>query len=136
MNLYLNAQETESAAKALLDMGHYRQSIYLFCMAIELYLKSKLHLVDHDIDLEASHNVIGLYTVLTKRFHPETDMMPIIKKCRKYFNESRYPYAGDISTYTKEFAEEFMDITAKVKEFIDNDCMATMDDLLNKYSNR
>ena len=134
MDLYLNAQETESAAKVLLDTGHYRQSIYLFCMSIELYLKSKLHLVDHDIDLEASHNVIGLYAALNKRFHPKTDMIPIIKKCRKYFNESRYPYAGDISAYKKEFAEEFMDITAKVKDFIDNDCMATMDDLLNKYS--
>jgi hypothetical protein len=61
------------------------------------------------------------------------DMTSMIARCRKYFNEARYPSSRDVSVYTKEFALEFINFIAIVKEFIDNECMATMDDLKNKY---
>ena len=66
MDLYSNAYETEQAAKVLFEAGSHRHSVYFACLAVELYLKSKLHLVEHHIDLEASHNIVGLYTALDK----------------------------------------------------------------------
>ena len=42
VDYYDNAQETQKAAIALLDSGIYRQSVYMSCLAIELYLKTKL----------------------------------------------------------------------------------------------
>ena len=136
MNYYDNAVDVHESADGLLGLNKFRMSIYCSCLAVELYLKSKLHLVSHEDELEVSHNIIAIYDALTARFKPKNDLKPMIVRCRKYFNESRYPYVGDIGIYTKEFAEEFIDFTNQVKDFIDNDCMATMDDLLNKYSNR
>ncbi len=53
---------------------------------------------------------------------------------RKYFNESRYPYAGDIRVYTRGFADEFIKITDDVKYYVDNECIATEDDLTKKFA--
>lgn len=133
MDLYRNAQETEAAALTLLNAGHYRQCVYFSCLAVELYLKSKLHLVEHHIDLESSHNIIGLYDTLSSRFKSKTNMRPMMVRCRKYFNESRYPYESDISAYTQTFAKEFTDFLANVRNYIDNECIATMEDLQEKY---
>ena len=134
MDFYTNAQETEYAAKVLFDAGVYRQAIYMCCLAVELYLKSKLHLVPHSDHLETSHDVVGQYKAIIKRYPPKSDLSFEIDRCRKYFNESRYPYAGDARVYTKEFADEFLHCVAAVKDFIDNKCIATVDDLKNKYN--
>ena len=77
MDFYSNAYETEQAAKSLFENEFYRQSIYFSCLAVELYFKSKLHLVEHHIDLEASHNIVGLYTALTNRFPFKSNVMPM-----------------------------------------------------------
>jgi HEPN domain-containing protein len=133
VDFYTNAQETEGAAIALLDAGIYRQSVYMSCLAVELYLKSKLHLVPHDDELERSHDIVNLHKALLTRYQPKINMSNMITRCRKYFNESRYPYASDVSIYTKEFALEFVDFVVAVKDFIDNECIATIGDLKNKY---
>ena len=134
MDLYQNAQETEQAAIALLNTGFYRQAIYFACLATELYLKSKLHLVEHDIDLEASHNTEKLYKALLVRFKPTDDLLPMATHFRKYFNESRYPYSFDASAYTESFTKEFLDYLTAIKAYIDNDCIATIEDLATKHS--
>jgi len=134
VNFYNNAQETEQAAEALFDAGLYRQSVYMACLAVELYLKSKLQLVEHNEDLEFSHDVINLYRALLTRFKPKTNMDSMITRSRKYMTESRYPYSSDVSIFTKEFATEFLDFVYAIRDFIDNDCLATMDDLKDKYS--
>ena len=136
MNFYANAQETEQSAINLYVTGQYRHSVFLACLATELYLKSKLYLVPHRVELEKSHDVIGLYDALRKRFYPKTDMRASINLCRKYYNESRYPYNGNLDIYTKDFAKDFIDIVAEIKDFIDNECIATIEDLQNKYSNK
>ena len=134
MDYYINAQETERAAIALFDVGIYRQSVYMSCLAVELFLKSKLHMVSHEDGLERSHDIVNLYKALRTRYQPKTNFDKMITRCRKYFNESRYPYSNDISVYTKDFAGEFINFVADIKDFIDNDCMATLEDLKERYS--
>jgi len=134
VNFYDNAKETEQAANVLFDAGIYRQSVYMACLAVELYLKSKLHLVEHNEDLEFSHDVINLYRALLTRYQPQVNMDSMITKCRKYMTESRYPYSRDVNVFTEEFACEFLNFVTAVKDFVDNDCLATMDDLLDKYT--
>lgn len=133
MDYYANAQRNEQAAITLLKNFHYQQSISLACLAVELYLKSKLHLVNHERDLLFSHDVVNIYKALTSRYNPKKDMLPMIAMCRKYFNESRYPFSSDISAYTEEFTKEFIEHVSDIRDFIDNDCIATIDDLKNRY---
>ena len=133
MDYYTNAQDTEQAATVLLDGGSYRQSVYMSFLAIELYLKSKLHLVKYREGLELSHDIVNLYRALLTHYQPKSDMNTMVVTCRKYFNESRYPYANDTSVYTKKFAKEFIGYVMLIKDYIDNECIATMDDLKDKY---
>ena len=134
MDYYTNAQETEQAANVLLETGLYRQSVYMSCLATELYLKSKLHLVKYREGLEFSHDIVNLYRALLTRYQPKVDMDIMVVRCRKYFSESRYPYANDTSIYTNEFAKEFVEFIALLKDYIDNECIATIDDLKDMYS--
>jgi len=133
VDFYENAHRNEQAAIGLFGLGHYQQCISLACLAVELYLKSKLHLVPHKPHLEYSHDVIEMYELITKRFKPKTNLRAEINRSRKYFNESRYPYDNDLSVYTADFAQEFLDLVAKIRTYIDEDCLATLDDLRNKY---
>jgi len=135
VDFYDNAWEAEQTAIDLVNIGRYRYAVYISCLATELYLKSKLHLVDHgDDELETSHNVIKMLRVLSKRFPPKKHLKSMVEFSRKYYNESRYPYAGDVSIYTKDFAQQFLEFTAAVRDYVENDCLATMDDLSDKYS--
>jgi len=110
VDYYTNAQETEQAAVALLEAEIYRQSVFMSCLAAELFLKSKLLLVSHDEALEHSHDIVNIYKALRTRFEPKKSFDRMITKCRKYFNESRYPYSSDVSIYTKDFASEFISL--------------------------
>lgn len=133
MNHYQNAEETYSGAKTLFEAENFRLSVNLSCLAIELFLKSKLDLVDHDLRLETSHDVIGIYKSLITRF---TDSQKLAKKIdfvRKYYNDSRYPAAG-IEAYTEKFAGEFLSCVEDIKMFVDKDCAANVDDLYKKFT--
>jgi len=131
VNFYDNAEEVRQAAIILYENAHYRMSIYNSCLSIELYLKSKLYLMENGDDYVYTHDTVNMYQLLTKRFKFDKDIFSIIKTCRKYFNESRYPHAGT-EVYTKEFAKEFLGNVESVKSFIDNDCVADITDLENK----
>ena len=134
MDLYDNAWDNEQTAIDLLEIKRYRQSVFFSCLATELYLKSKLHLVVHDEYLETSHDVINMLDALAKRFPPQKSLKDKVRFCRKYYNEARYPYGGDVSAYTKDFAEQFLEFTTAVRDYVENDCLATMDDLSDKFS--
>jgi HEPN domain-containing protein len=56
--------------------------------------------------------------------------------CRKYYGESRYPFGGDKTIYNKQFCEEFLKYLENVKEFVDNQCQATSDEVVEKYDKR
>jgi HEPN domain-containing protein len=104
VNFYDNATEVQLAAESLCETGHYRMSVYNSCLAVELFLKSRINLVDGWQKYEFSHDVINIYRHLLKRFPSETYLTKAITLNRKYFNESRYPH-GDVSIYTREFAQ-------------------------------
>ncbi|MDR1665184.1 MAG: HEPN domain-containing protein [Clostridiales bacterium] len=133
MDYYSNAVETEQAARVLYDAEMYRQAIYLFCLAIELYLKSRLYLVKHNEDLALSHDIIGLYHALNSRFASPGNLEKLIAKSRKYFNEARYPYTGDTGIYTRGFADGFINAVTEVKQYVDTQCVATEDDLQTMF---
>ena len=132
MGLYNDAEEEIIAGEALINSKLYRQSIFHFCLAVELYLKSKLMLIDPNSYLEFSHNIIDMYARLQKKYPSSGKLNSQIKLCRKYYNESRYPYDNH-SIYTKEFAEQFLSYAKDVKSYIDNDCLSGLQDLENKY---
>lgn len=134
MDYYANAQETEKAAIALNNAQIYRPAVYMSCLAVELYLKSRLYLVPHEDGLELSHDIVNLYKALLTRYRPKSNYDKLIARCRKYFNESRYPYNSDTSVYTEEFAKEFIGFIELIKDYIDNDCVSTVEDLKSKYS--
>lgn len=134
MNFYENAVDVHETAVILFEHEKYRMSIYNSCLAVELYLKSCLPLVEYDIRLETSHDVVNIYRCLLTRYSSSMNLMPVITMCRKYFNESRYPY--DITeVFTKEFASEFINYISAIKFYIDNECTASPDDLKKKYNN-
>jgi len=82
--------------------------------------------------LETSHDVINIYKCLSKRYKAVKDLLPAIVRCRKYFNEARYP-SSDSEAYTKEFCEEFLGYIDSVKKYVDNQCRATLDDVVDKF---
>jgi HEPN domain-containing protein len=133
VNLYKNAEETYETARYLFDGKRYRHSIAASCLAVELYLKSRLYLVADGDKYETTHNIIAMYQCLVKRFSAKKNLVPGIKLCRKYFNEARYS-DGDEEIYTEDFAREFIGYAADVKDYIDNECIADEDDLMNKFT--
>jgi len=132
VDFYENAVDVHEAADILYNSGKYRMAVFNVCLAIELYLKSRLPLVEYDVRLESSHDVINIYRCLTTRFRSSKDLTPMINMCRKYYNESRYPYNGK-DVFTGEFAADFIGYLADIKNYVDNECIATLDDLKTKF---
>ena len=132
MNYYDNALNWYSSAKFLLAGEFYQQSVSQSCLAVELFLKSKLIMIDPDSELDKSHDSISIFKEVAKKYPPKKDLLHGIRYCRKYFNEARYPYSGT-SIYTKEFAEEFVKYVEDVINYIDNECKASLEDLQNKH---
>ena len=114
MNFYDNAAEVHQAAEILYNNKQFRLSIANSCLAIELYLKSKLHLTEKGEDYAYSHDMINMFLELAKRFNPPEELLQIVKLSRKYFNESRYPH-GDTAVYSDKFAQEFLEYVNKIK---------------------
>ena len=132
MDFYDNAVDVHETANILYDHEKYRMSVFNACLAAELYLKSRLSLVEYDARLESSHDVINIYRCLTKRFSSSKDLKPALNMCRKYFNEARYPY-GDTDAFTQAFALEFQKYLSDIKNYVDNECAASLDDLKKKF---
>lgn len=132
MNYYDNALNWYNSAKFSLTGEFYQQSISQSCLAVELFLKSKLILVDPDSELDKSHDSISIFKELAKKYPTRKELLHGIRNCRKYFNEARYPHSGT-DIYTKEFAEEFVKYVEDVRDYIDNECPTSMQDLQNKY---
>ena len=132
MEYYDNAVDVHESAEVLYNNQKYRMSIYNVCLAAELYLKSRLQLVEHDTRLESSHDVIGIYRCLSSRFRSSKDLTQAINMCRKYFNETRYPYDGT-GVFTAEFAKDFLDYLSDIRSYVDNECVATLEDLKKRF---
>ena len=133
MDYYKSATHWYESAKFLITGGFYQQSVSQSCLAAELFLKSQLSIVDPKSELDKSHDTINIFKTLTRKFPTKRELLLGIRYCRKYFNESRYPF-GNEDIYTKEFAEEYLGYVKEIKSYIDEECQSTLDDLQRKYS--
>ena len=131
MNLYENAEYWEGSAKDNMTIKRYRTSVYSSCLAIELFLKSALNVIDPNSDYLESHDVVNLYNTVARKYPPSSDLTPVVKKCRKHFNESRYPVVEEI--YDEKFADEFIGYVLKIRNYVDNECHINDQDLLTKF---
>jgi HEPN domain-containing protein len=133
MGYYEDAIEWHGTAVDLKSSGRYRASVYMSCLAVECYLKAKVEMIDPDNAKLAEHDSIYLYRFLKEKFGTKVDLSKSIVLCRKYHNEARYSNTIKPEVYDESFSGEFIDIIQKVKQFIDDECIATIDDLVNKY---
>ncbi len=137
MNYYDLAEYRLKSSISLFQSKQYLDVIYWCCLSIELFLKSKLILIDHDSQLEFSHDVISIYKCLANKYGDNQDIENIVKMSRKYFNESRYPYITNINEiYDENFAKMFIQYVLDVKDYIDNTCVVTLDELQVKFRNK
>jgi len=133
MGYYDDAQEWHGTAIDLMSCGRHRASVYMSCLAVECYLKAKVEANDpNDVKL-GEHDSIYLYRVLKTRYDSKTDLSQDIALCRKYHNEARYSNTVTLDVYNIDFASRFVGIVDRVKQFVDEECMATLADLENKY---
>lgn len=135
MDYYSNADGWKNSAKDLLTLGHYQQAVYSCCVAVELYLKSRLLIVPHETSLENSHDVINIYNALSVAYGKNIPIEAAMPKIRKYFNESRYPSNPSI-IFNHELADKFLSYVHEVKKYVDTQCIATQEDLLNKFNKK
>lgn len=124
MNYYENAIGWHHSANDLAQLGHYQQALYACCIAIELYLKSKLSSVIHKTSLERSHDVIGIYHVLAEKYGKNDFVGHAMPRVRKYFNESRYP-SNPSMVFDQVLMDAFLDYVNATKRYIDKQCVIT-----------
>ena len=70
MDYYNNAVTWYNSAKFSLTGEFYQQSVSQSCLAVELFLKSKLAFIDPDSELDKSHDLISIFKEVTKKFSP------------------------------------------------------------------
>ena len=133
MDYYVLAEEEIGAIDVLYAAGQYRHSVYHSCIAIELLLKSKLVQIDPTSAFLESHDIINIFKAVQEKYNSTKDLRPVVRFCRKYFNESRYPVSGTV-IYTMEFASQFLQYVKDVKNYIDTECMATLEDLVTRFT--
>jgi HEPN domain-containing protein len=132
---YEDALEWEGTAIDLKTCYRYRGSVYMSCLAVECYLKSKVEILDPHNEKLQTHDSIYLYRFLKSKYPSGKDLLGDIKLCRKYHNDTRYSNSANCDLYDEAFATRFIKIVSDVREYINHDCAATMEDLQEKYKN-
>ncbi|MCL2320590.1 MAG: HEPN domain-containing protein [Oscillospiraceae bacterium] len=132
MDYYQMALDKVKVAILTKNSGFYTDSIYASCLAIEFFLKSVINRVSSAQKFEFNHDVINLYHEIRTKYPSKKDLSKVMKYCRKYINESRYPYNGT-DAFTDAFAEEFLAYVEEIKQYVDNECQATVEDLKKKF---
>jgi HEPN domain-containing protein len=132
VDYYKLAEEEFTAIAALYNAGQYRHAVTHSCMAIEYLLKTKLVQIDPTSEYLYGHDIINIFKIVQEKYESSRDLRSIVRFCRKYHNESRYPTTGT-AAFTKEFAEQFEKYVEDTKYYIDNECLATLEDLANRF---
>lgn len=132
MDYYKIAEEPLLAAPLLKKDGLYRMSVSMATLAIDLLLKSVLYRLDNTSDLLIGHDHIGIFRTIEKRY-PRPELRTVVKLSRKYFNDSRYSSNENFPTFTEALAADFIEYTQQVKDYVDIDCQATLEDLQKRF---
>jgi len=102
-------------------------------LAIDLLLKSVLYRINNTSELLVGHNHIGMLREIESRY-PKPELRTVVKLSRKYFNDSRYSNNDNFSIFTENLAADFIEYAQQVKNYVDTDCQATFEDLLNRFN--
>jgi len=132
MDYYQIAEEPLNASQALKRDGMYRMSVCMATLAIDLLLKSVLYRVNSSSELLVGHNHIGIFREIESHY-PKPELRTVVKLSRKYFNDSRYSNKDNVHIFTESLAEDFIEYAQQVKDYVDANCQATLDDLQKKF---
>ena len=130
---YYDALEWQGTAIDLEACGRYRGSIYMSCLAVECFLKSKIELIEPNNPRIKEHDTIYFYRLLKEKYSSSKNLTTDIRLCRKYHSDARYSNTPNTELYNQDFAKRFIQIISDVKEYVDNECIATAVDLLKKF---
>ena len=133
MDYYKISEEPFNASQTLKRDGMYRMSVCMATLAIDLLLKSVLYRVNSSSELLVGHNHIGIFREIEGHY-PKPELRTVVKLSRKYFNDSRYSNKDDIPTFTENLAEDFIGYAQQVKDYVDIDCQATLEDLQKRFN--
>ena len=133
MGYYEDALEWHGTANDMITCGRFRASVYMSCLAVECYLKFRVEMIQPNNPRLREHDSIYLYRLLKERYPSKKDLTTGIRLCRKYHSDARYSNTPKSEIYDQEFATRFIQIADDVKAYVDNECVATLDDLVKKY---
>ena len=138
MDYYRNAEEPLEAAVDLKNLNKFRMSVTMSTLAIDLLLKSVLYRLDPANDLIMGHNHQGILKLLELRYPPSNpgdrdNLRLAVNLSRKYFKDSRYSSAENFLLFDEEMAARLIYYAQLVKNYVDNDCQATLEDLTKKF---
>jgi len=133
MDYYKISEEPFNASQTLKKNGMYRMSVCMATLAIDLLLKSVLYRINNVSELLVGHNHIGILREIEDQY-PKPELRAVVKLSRKYFNDSRYSNNDNISTFTENLAADFIEYAQQVKDYVDTDCMATLEDLQKRFN--
>jgi len=68
VDYYNSAVNWYESAKLLESNGFYQQSVSQSCLAAELFLKSRLSIIDPNSELDKSHDSINIFNELKKKY--------------------------------------------------------------------
>ena len=85
-------------------------------------------------DLMMGHNHAGILTFIENMYPKKSDIRHATKLSRKYFKDSRYSRAENLSVFTDDLADEFISYVRLIKNYVDNDCCATLEDLKKRFN--
>jgi len=131
MNIYENAEYWYTVAHKSYGIKEYRACVFHCCLSAELFFKSCVDMIDPNKDYQ-SHDIVSLYRIVQGKFIPKQNLYPIVTHFRKYFNEARYPSGGK-DVYDDKFAKEFLIYLETIKNYIDDECHISIEDLQNRY---
>ena len=132
MDYYKISEEPFRAATLLKNDGLYRMSVSMATLAIDLLLKSVLYRLDNTNDLLIGHDHIGIFRTIEKQY-PNPNLRTLVKLSRKYFNDSRYSNSENFPLFTESLATDFIEYAHQVKNYVDVDCQATIENLKERF---
>ncbi|MCL2386574.1 MAG: HEPN domain-containing protein [Defluviitaleaceae bacterium] len=136
MDYYKLSKEPLKAAISNKEHGLYRMSVSMSTLAIDLLLKSVLYRIEPTHDLMMGHNHAGIVTFIENIYSKKDDVRQTAKLSRKYFKDSRYSRSENLSVFTEELADKFISYTKLIKDYVDIDCQATLNDLQKKFTKK
>jgi HEPN domain-containing protein len=136
MGYYSDAEEWHGTAIDMESCGRYRGAVYMSCLAVECFLKSRVEIIEPNNPRLKEHDTIYLYRLLKEKYPTGENLLPDIRLCRKYHSDARYANTPKPELYDKVFANRLIAIARKVKDYIDNDCAATLEELAVKFNTK